>query len=294
MEPRWFLFVMWEGGGNVPLQLGLARKLLARGHQVRVLTEPSLRQDVLATGASFSSFTNAPHRQDRSRQSDLVRDFDARTPIGALAATRDRVMFGPARAYAQDTLTEIQRLRPHVLAVDWVLAGAAVAGEAAAVPTAVLLHGNNLLPEPGKPAPGFGFLPARSALGRARDRVLTRAFLRLFDRGLPALNNARLAFGLRPLGHVLEQLERPARLLCLYPAAFDLPAGRHPAALRYVGPVGQNGRRLCRRAALQLHRRARRLADDLRGNASADGRLLRRLGGGGVRGGGAPRAGRRA
>jgi UDP:flavonoid glycosyltransferase YjiC (YdhE family) len=237
MEPRRFLFVMWEGGGNVPPQLGLARKLVARGHQVRVLTEPSVREDVLATGASYGSFTRAPHRQDRSPQSDLVRDFDARTPIGALAATRDRVMFGPARAYAEDTLEEIGRFRPHVLAVDWVLFGAAVAGEAAGVPVALLMHGSNLVPEPGKPAPGFGFLPARSALGRARDRVFTAIFLRLLDRGRPALNQARLALGLRPLRHVLEQLERPARFLCLYPEAFDLPAERHPARLRYVGPV---------------------------------------------------------
>jgi len=60
---------------------------------------------------------------------------------------------------------------------------------------------------------------------------------RPLDKGLPALNDARRAFGLRPLGHALEQLERPARLLCLYPEAFDLPADRHPAHLRYVGPV---------------------------------------------------------
>jgi hypothetical protein len=162
---------------------------------VRVLTEPSVREDVLATGASYRSFTLAPHRLDRARQSDLVRDFDARTPIGAFAAVRDRVIFGPARAYAQDTMAEIQRFRPQMLAVDWALAGAAVAGEAASVPTALLMHGNNLVPEPGKPPPGFGFLPASSAVGRTRDRVLTRVFLRLFNNGLPALNDARLALG---------------------------------------------------------------------------------------------------
>ena len=32
MEPRRYLFVMWEGGGNVPPQVGLARKLVARRH----------------------------------------------------------------------------------------------------------------------------------------------------------------------------------------------------------------------------------------------------------------------
>jgi UDP:flavonoid glycosyltransferase YjiC (YdhE family) len=204
---------------------------------VCVLTEPSVRRDVLATGASYRSFTTAPHRQDRAREHDLVRDFDAKTPPGVFAALRDRVMFGPARAYAQDTMAEMQRFQPHALAVDWVLTGAAVAGEATDLPTALLIHGNNPVPEPGKPPPGFGFLPARSALGRARDRVFTSVFLRLFNKGLRALNDARLALGLQPLGHVLEHFDRPARFLCLYSEAFDLPADRHPAQLRYVGPV---------------------------------------------------------
>ena len=237
MDPKRFLFVMGDGGGNLPPQLGLARKLVSRGHDVRVLTEPSVEEDVRATGASYVSLTKAPHRSDRSRESDFVRDFDAKTPIGALAAFRERVMFGPARAFAEDTMAEIERWHPHVLAADWIRTGIAVAGEAAGVPTALLVHSNNLLPEPGKPPPGFGFLPATSALGRARDSFFERIYLRLFNRGLPALNDARRTCGLQPLAHVLEHFERPARFLCLYSEAFDLPADHHPAHLRYVGPV---------------------------------------------------------
>jgi hypothetical protein len=41
MGPKRFLFVFWEGGGNVPPQLGLVRRLVSRGHEVRVLTEPA-------------------------------------------------------------------------------------------------------------------------------------------------------------------------------------------------------------------------------------------------------------
>lgn len=121
-----------------------------------MLTEPSLRQDVLATGAPYRSFTTAPHRHDHAPSSDLVRDLDAKTPTGAFAAIRDRVIFGLARVYARDTTAQLQRFRPHALAADWVLAGAAVAGEVAGVPTAVLMHGNNSVPEPGKPPPGSG------------------------------------------------------------------------------------------------------------------------------------------
>jgi hypothetical protein len=135
MDQKRFLFVMGDGGGNVPPQLGLARALVSRGHDVRVLTEPCVEKDVRATGASYVSFTKAPHRSDRSRESDFVRDFDAKTPIGTPAAFRDRVIFGPARALAEDTMTEIERWQPHVLAPDWIRTGAAVAGEAAGVPT---------------------------------------------------------------------------------------------------------------------------------------------------------------
>lgn len=66
-------------------------------------------------------------------------------------------------------MTEIERRQPHVLAPDWIRTGAAVAAEAAGVPTALLVHGLNFLPEPGKSPPGFGFLPATSALDRIRD-----------------------------------------------------------------------------------------------------------------------------
>ena len=55
--PRSYLFVTFEGGGNVPPVLGLARRLAARGHDVRVLTEPCLRGAVEAARARFVPFT---------------------------------------------------------------------------------------------------------------------------------------------------------------------------------------------------------------------------------------------
>jgi UDP:flavonoid glycosyltransferase YjiC (YdhE family) len=48
---RTYLFVTWEGGGNVPPVLGTVRRLAARGHAVRVLTEPCLEQAVRQAGA---------------------------------------------------------------------------------------------------------------------------------------------------------------------------------------------------------------------------------------------------
>jgi UDP:flavonoid glycosyltransferase YjiC (YdhE family) len=184
------LFVLWEGGGNVAPQLELAKGLVERGHAVRVLTEDCLAEDVVAAGACFEPFVNAPNR--RSRDEDLIRDWEARTPLGAFVRGRDRVMMGPASAYAHDTHAAIERDAVDAMVCDYMLFGPPIAAERAGVPQALLVHNIYMVPERGKPAPGPGFLPARGPLGRARDRVVSRAFVALFNRGLPAVNRARV------------------------------------------------------------------------------------------------------
>ena len=228
-----FLFVLWEGGGNVPLQLALAKGLADRGHDVRVLTEDCLAADVAAAGCRFEPFVAAPNRA--SRTEDLVRDSEARTPLGAFAWARDRVVMGPAAAYARDTRAALEREAVDVLASDYMLFGPPIASERAGVPTALLVHNIYLVPEPGKPAPGPGFLPARGLLGRARDRAVGRVFVALFNRGLPPVNRARSEQGLPPLRSVLEHFDRVQRVLVLTSESFDFHGDSHPEHLRYVG-----------------------------------------------------------
>jgi MGT family glycosyltransferase len=232
-----FLFVLWEGGGNVPPQLGIARRLLARGHRVRVLGDPCLEADVRAAGAAFAPYTRAPHRLDRSPESDFVRDWEARTPIGEFARTRDRAMMGPAADYAADVVAAIEAERPDVLVVDWLLIGAGLAGEATGVPTALICHNPYMVPEPGKPTPGLGFLPMLGPLGRLRDGIGNRLFTATFDRALPTLNAARAGLGLPPLATVHQVFERADRVLVLTEAAFDLAPPQPAANVVHVGPV---------------------------------------------------------
>ncbi len=232
---RRFLFVLWDGGGNVAPQLELASALTERGHDVRVLTEDCLAADVAAAGCRFEPFTSAPNRSDRTE--DLIRDWEARTPLGAFARARDRLLMGPAAAYARDTRAALEREPVDALASDYMLFGAQVAGEAAGVPTALIVHNTYIVPERGKPAPGPGFLPARGPLGRFRDRVVSRAFVALFNRGLPAVNQARAEQGLYPLRHVLDQLDHVERVLVMTSEQFDFRGDEHPPYLRYVGPM---------------------------------------------------------
>jgi UDP:flavonoid glycosyltransferase YjiC (YdhE family) len=85
-----YLFVDWEGGGTLPPALTLARQLAERGHHVRVLSDPVSEADVTAAGCAFVSYTRAPHRNDRSAASDFVRDWEASSPMEALARTQQR------------------------------------------------------------------------------------------------------------------------------------------------------------------------------------------------------------
>ena len=235
-EPRRYLFVVWEGGGNVPPQLTLARKLIARGHSVRVLADHCIREDAEVAGCTFVPFTRAPVRLDRSVESDIVRDWEVKSPLQAFARLRDRIMFGPALQYAEDVLEELQRERADVVAVDWTLLGAVTGAEKAGVPVALMVHTVWQVPTPGMPAPGPGFLPMRGPVGRVRDALFGRMFLRLFATGLPTLNRARVALGLAPLQNLREVLNRADRMLVLTSRAFDYEATALPTNLRYVGP----------------------------------------------------------
>jgi MGT family glycosyltransferase len=147
------------------------------------------------------------------------------------------VMMGPAAAYAHDTRAALEREAVDAVVSDYMLFGPPIAAEIAGVPVALIVHNTYLVPESGKPAPGPGFLPARGPLGRARDRATSRAFLALFNRGLPAVNRARTQNGLQPLRQILDQLNHVDRILVLTSESFDFHGDAHPPHLRYVGPV---------------------------------------------------------
>lgn len=236
VPPRNFLFVLWSGGGNAPPQLALARRLTERGHRVRVLAPRALQAAIEAAHCVFVPVHAVPEHDSSSVRDDLAKDWEARTPIGAAARGRDRIIFGSALAYAQDVSAAIAEERPDVVVTDFLLLGAYVAAERAGIPLAALIHTIYPLPARGMPPYGMGFQPARGPVGRIRDAVFARIFRRFYDARIATLNGARTASGLPPLASAFDQFARAERLLVMTSPAFDFPADDLPANVRYIGP----------------------------------------------------------
>jgi MGT family glycosyltransferase len=232
------LQVIFDGGGNVPPQLAIARELVSRGHDVRVLGNRCQQARVEGAGAEFRAFVHAPEHDASSPETDMLRDWEARTPIGAFARMRDNLIYGPALRFARDVIAEVERRTADVVACDYLVIGGAIGAERAGVPVAILVHTVYPLPGAGAPPFGIGLTPAEGPLGRLRDAVLARAFTALFAPGLRSANAARRELGLEPLADPFEQALHADLVLVLTSPEFDFTdLGALPANVRYAGPV---------------------------------------------------------
>jgi MGT family glycosyltransferase len=231
-----FLFTTWEGGGNVTPALEAVRKLTARGHRVRVMSEECNRPESQAAGAAFVSWKRAPSRKDRSRDSQAFRDWAAATPQeGLLSVIRD-VWCGPALLYAQDVIEEVQREPTDLVVTCEALFGVMAGCESLGQSYATLCPNISLTPLPGVPPLGPGLAPARDEQERAMHAEIGRSVTAMFDSGLPVLNAARAALGLAPLEHLLDQFRTAKVELLATSRAFDFSPDELPSKVRYVGP----------------------------------------------------------
>lgn len=234
---RRFLVSSWEGGGNVPPELGVARRLVAQGHQVHVLADPTISTAAEEAGCTFSPWRRAPHRTSLDPSEDLLKDWETKNPLVMLKRVRDRFIAGPAADFAADTADVIASFGPDVVVPDAFLFGSVIAAQAASLPVALLVPNIWIMPTPGTPPIGPGFALAKTVLGRTRDAALRRLVNRMFLAGLPALNRARSAYGLTSLSSFYDQGLAAQRILVLTSPAFDYAATTVPANVRYVGPI---------------------------------------------------------
>jgi MGT family glycosyltransferase len=232
-----FLVAHWEGGGNTPPMLGIVRRLLQRGHAVRVISDPCNRGDVEGAGASFASWRRAPHRADKSVETDVLRDWEVTSPLAMLGLLRDRLFIGPSLQYAQDILEELQRFPADVVVTSEMLFGVMAGAEAAGVPCVSLCANVYPFPQKGVPPFGPGLQPSAGPLGRLRDWFITTMATRQFAKGAAAFNATRKALMLAPLAHPFDQLGRLASHIVLTSREFDFASPEPPKHFLYAGAV---------------------------------------------------------
>lgn len=231
-----FLFVTWDGGGNIPPELAIARRLVARGHEVRVLADPTLAREAELAGCAFSPWTTAPHRVSRAREHDVLRDYETSNPVQMIDRYLRDFLAGPTPRWLADVSGELDRHPADVIVADFGIPAALIAAESRGLPSAMMVPNIWMHPTPGIPPLGPGWMPARTFLGRARDAAMRAVMARVFARALPPLAEARRELGLPPVGSAHEQMLRADRVLVLTSPVFDFTSPAQPAHVRYTGP----------------------------------------------------------
>lgn len=120
-----YLFVCHDAGGTIAPVLAVSAELVERGHEVAVLSQPSVEQRARGVGCSFYRFSETP---DYRRDVSLEQQLDLTVPALIGAAT------------GRDLLAVSGDFDPDILVIDPNLAGALAAAETLTTPTAVLLH----------------------------------------------------------------------------------------------------------------------------------------------------------
>jgi MGT family glycosyltransferase len=232
-----FLFTTWEGGGHVTPALIAARDLRARGHDVLVVSDACNAPDAEGFGVPFRPWPKAPSRQDKRRETDPLKDYEASAPAELLDRLCERILVGPALAYGRDTQALLAERPGATVVCQELLFGAMLGAEAAGAPLALLTA--NLWPFPtlpGVPPFGAGFEPGVDDAGRMRDQAVTEVVRRLYDGWTPRLNAVRAELGLSPVDHLLDQPHRADRILLGVSPVFDFAPEFVPEPFEYVGP----------------------------------------------------------
>jgi MGT family glycosyltransferase len=203
-------------------------ELRRRGHEVVVRTlasEVGLLRDL---GFEAGAIDPAIERKEHT-------DWRARTPIGALQDDLS-VFFERARHDGPDLRLAIEEKRPDALLVDINTWGAMAVAETSGMPWATWCP--YFLPIPSRDAPpfGLGLPPARGALGRLRDRLLTPVLLGIYNHLAPDLDAVRAELGAPPVQKIQRAMIRAPLMLYMTAEPFEYPRSDWPPSVRMVGP----------------------------------------------------------
>lgn len=235
--PGSYLLATFEAGGCVGPVLTVTRKLLARGHRVRVMSEACNRREVESCGARFVPWTRAPSKPERGRKFEIVEDWKLQSAFDGFCLMLDKILVGRAADYAGDIIEELQREPANLVVANDMLFGVQLGCEAIGQPFVCMAC--NVMPfpiVPGLPPLGPGLPPAVTEADRALHEQIGAMTARTLDERLDTLNAVRARFALPALARLVDQPLAARRFLLAISPAFDFAPERIPDFLEYVGP----------------------------------------------------------
>ena len=171
------LFVTWDGGGNVPPALAIARELAERGTSTRFLGHESQRSAIESAGFPFEAYRHARPWSVLSERSSVS------APLAYAGVFTDR-------GIGVDLVESLQQDPADRLVIDGLLIGALDAAKRAGVPYLVLVHSlrgvvmRTLTSGPLALIMRLRGLDPRRLYAAAQGEIVTA--LRAFDVGAPA------------------------------------------------------------------------------------------------------------
>jgi len=233
--PARFLLAVIDAGGTVPPALSLGAELVRRGHQVRVLGDPTIETSAQAAGCAFLSWREAPHFNSLAEQTAIIAALEGGNPYQAFRAAKDYAGKAMTSRFARDVISTVRESPVDAILADG-LPGILIGAHATRRPTAALVAQTYVRPTPGLPLLGTGWSPGHGFLVKARDKVIPKVAARLLTPTLPRLNAVIERYELLPLDNVFELYDRCSRVLVMTSPSFDFSAPQLPANVRYVGP----------------------------------------------------------
>jgi MGT family glycosyltransferase len=223
-----YAFTSPAAGHAFPVVPGLL-ELQARGHEVHLRTQGSL-VDVLR-GAGLEHVEPLDPRIEAIEATD----YAVKSPKERLTrGLEDLISRGPHER--EQFLADVEALRPDALLVDFNTFGASVAAQTLGLPWAYTWPTLLAYPQDDVPPFGFGLRPMGGPLGRMRNRAANSLMVRMYSGAmLPGLNRLRADAGLPPLGHVLDHVLAPDRMLLLTGQPIEYPRTALPDVFRFVG-----------------------------------------------------------
>lgn len=234
-QPKTILLALWDGGGVVPSLLGVAKRLIAAGHNVVVLSDPTVEPEAVAAGCRFVPWTRAPHRTSRDRSADLIRDYLGK-PRQQMREMNE-YFFASGESWVADTLDAIDQHGVDLVMAEFALSWSGLAAEIRGVPFVSLLTYPYAVPSPGFPPFGSAMVAVPNLLRPLRDRLLGAMNEMFYDRGKKVLNQIRAQHDLPALRHMLDQVRGADAVMVLTPRAFDFPGLPAPDNVSWAGPI---------------------------------------------------------